>query len=206
MLARWAPIIPLVVAVLLSTACGCGGASVTPTPSPTAGLTAAPTPGPTGNATPSPTSVTAYLEHVDEENGFAISYPQGWEAESSEDILALFLGGESDPMCSPQVQVTNEEMSQPVGIHAWFEQLKGNYTAGGGYTPISEQDMTVDGFPAIKHVCLIAVTEDVDFHAMLLYVVEDTTGWIVFCTCRSDCWSQYEPTFDTMIGTFQLLD
>jgi hypothetical protein len=147
-----------------------------------------------------------YLEYIDEENGFAILYPEGWEAESSEGMLALFLGGESDPMCSPQVQVTNEEMSQPVGVHAWFEELKGNYTAAGGYTPISEEDVTVDGFLAIKHVCSIAVSEDVDFQAVLLYVVEDITGWIVFCTCRSDCWSQYETTFDTMIGSFQLLD
>ncbi len=195
-------LILIILVLLVGSSCSCGGDGGTPTPSPTAGVTATPTPGPTA----SPTPITEYLEYMDEENGFAILYPQGWGVESSEDILALFLGGESDPICAPQVQVTNEELSQPVDVHAWFEEMKGNYNAAGGYTPISEEDVTVDGFPAIKHVCLIAVTEDVDFQAVLLYVVEDADGWTVLCLCRSDCWSQYETTFDTMIDSFQLLE
>ncbi len=179
-------IILLILVLLAGSSCSCGGGGGTPTP------------GPTGTPT------GGYLEYTDEENGFAILYPQGWEMATT-GALVSFGAGEADPMCAPQFSVTIAELSEPMSVDAWFEELKGNYTAAGGYTPISEEALTVDGVAAIKHVCSIDVYE-VAFQSMLLYVVEDSNGWIVFCACRGDCWSQYETTFDTIVGSFRLLD
>ena len=205
------PVILLIVILLVGSSCSCGGDGGTPThtPSPTPTSTPTPTPGPTGTATVTPTvtstPVLEYLEYTDEENGFAILYPNGWEMAAAEVALVGFVAGEADIECAPQFTVTMEELSQPVSVDAWFEELKGNYTAAGGYIPISEEALAVDGIPAIKHVCSIDVYE-VAFQAMLLYVVEDSNGWIVFCPCRSDCWSKYETTFDTIVDSYRLLD
>ena len=199
------PVILLIVILLVGSSCSCGGGGETPTPTPGPTGTSTPTPGPTGNATVTPTPVLEYLEYIDEENGFAIQYPQDWEMVAADMALIGFVGGEVDMECYPQFTVTVEELPEPVIVDAWFEELKGNYTAAGGYIPISEEALTVDGVAAIKHVCSIDVYEVV-FQAMLLYVVEDSNGWIVFCPCRSDCWSQYETTFDTIVDSYRLLD
>lgn len=197
------PLILLILILLVGSSCSCGGDGGTPTPTPTP----TPTSTPTGTPTPTPTGTPTgeYLEHLDEENGFAIMYPQDWEILPVEGILIGFWAGEADMECVPQFLVTIEELSQPMSVEAWFEEEKGNYTAEEGYTPISEEALTVDGIPAIKHVCSLDVGE-ATFEAMLLYVVEDTTGWTVFCTCRSDCWTKYEPTFDTIVESLRLLD
>ena len=199
------PVILLIVVLLVGSSCSCGGGGETPTPTPGPTGTSTPTPGPTGNATVTPTPVLEYQEYIDEENGFAIQYPQDWEMATTDMALIGFIGGEVDMECSPQFTVTVEELPEPVIVDAWFEELKGNYTAAGGYIPISEEALTVDGVAAIKHVCSINVYE-VAFQAMLLYVVEDSNGWIVFCPCISDCWSKYETTFDTIVQSFRLLD
>ena len=205
------PVILLIVVLLAGSSCSCGGDGGTPTPTPSPTPTPTPTGTPTATATGTPTATPTgtptgeYLEYIDEENGFAILYPQGWEMVAAEVALVGFVAGEADIECAPQFTVTMEELSEPMSVDAWFEELKGNYTAAGGYIPISEEALTVDGVAAIKHVCSIDVYE-VAFHAMLLYVVEDSNGWIVFCPCRSDCWSKYETTFDTIVDSFRLLD
>ena len=203
------PVILLIVVLLVGSSCSCGGDGGTPTPTPSPTGTPTPTPSPTANATVTPTvtptPILEYLEYIDEENGFAILYPNGWEMAAAEVALVGFAAGVADIECAPQFTVTMEELSQPMSVDAWFEELKGNYTAAGGYIPISEEALTVDGVAAIKHVCSIDVYE-VAFHAMLLYVVEDSNGWIVFCPCRSDCWSKYETTFDTIVDSYRLLD
>lgn len=201
------PLILLILILLVGSSCSCGGDGGTPTPTPTP----TPTSTPTGTPTPTPTGTPTgeYLEHLDEENGFAILYPQDWEMVPpehwAEGTLISFWAGEADMECVPQFSVTIEELSQPMGVEAWFEELKGNYTAEEGYTPISEEALTVDGIAAIKHVCSLDVGE-ATFEAMLLYVVEDTNGWTVTCICVSDCWTKYEPTFDTIVESLRLLD
>lgn len=197
------PLILVTLMLLVGSSCSCGGDGGTPTPTPTG--TPTPTPGPTANATATPTPILEYLEYIDEENGFAILYPQDWETEILGGNLVRFFAGVETWMCSPQFQVYNEELPEPMSVNTWFDELKSNYTAMEGYTPISEEAVTVDGVAAIKHVCSFDVQEGT-FQAVLLYVVEDTTGWIVTCLCIADCWSQYETTFDTVIGSFQLLD
>ena len=199
--------VPLVLAALIAlvaVSCSCNGGNGTPTPTPAGNATATPA----GNATASPTATATpveYLEHVDEESGFAILYPQDWEDYTSEGVLVAFGAGEADVECAPQFNVVAEELSAPTTVDAWFEEMKGNFTAVAGYTAISEEQVTVDGVAAIKHVCSFDVYE-VSFTAMLLYAVEDTVGWTVFSTCRSDGWVRYEPVFDTVLGGFRLLD
>ena len=199
------PVILLIVVLLVGSSCSCGGGGETPTPTPGPTGTSTPTPGPTGNATVTPTPVLEYLEYIDEENGFAIQYPQDWEMESAEGILARFLGGESDMMCSPQCSVRIVELSEPMSVDAWFEELKGNYTTDEGYIPISEEEITVDGVAAIKHVLTVAVLEGT-FQAVQLYLVDGTTGWIVTCVTVKHCWANYEPVFANVIASFRLLD
>ena len=197
------PIILLILVLLVGSSCSGGGGGETPTPTPSPTPTATPTGTPTTTPTGTPTG--EYLEYIDEENGFTIMYPQDWEMATTEVVLIAFGAGEADMECSPQFSVTMEELSEPMSVDAWFEELKSSYTADEGYTPIAEEALTVDGVAAIKHVCSLAYVE-ITFQAMLLYVVDGTNGWIVFCPCRADCWSKYETTFDTIVDSFRLLE
>jgi len=164
-----------------------------------------PTPTPTGT----PTAVLEHLEYIDEENGFTILYPANWEIVPlenwAEETLLQYWAGEEDIECFPQFTVNSVELSQPMYVEAWFEEVMGNLTAAEAYTPISEEGITVDGAPAIKHVFSIGYS-GTTVEIMRLYVVEDTFGWTVACTFMADCWPQYEPTFDTVVASFRLLD
>jgi len=181
-------VLTLLVILLLSTlACGGGGEEeVTPTP------------------------IAGYLVHTDEANGFAISFPENWgkmqeHKWESWGVLAQY---ESDSDCQlavPNFSVKNEELSQPMSVEAWFEELKSNLTAIEGYTPISEEELTVDDVAAIKHVFAFDVGVAI-FNGMQLYLVAGTTGWTSTCQCLSECWSQYGPIFDTIAGSFRLLE
>lgn len=198
--------VALALALLAGVSCSCGGGPpATPTPAVTPTPTAMPTPTPPVTSTPAGTPMPDYVEYTDEENGFAILHTQGWEEYSTAGTLVAFGAGEADVLCAPQFSVAREELSEPATVDAWFDELKGNFTAVEGYTSISEEHVTVSGVAAIEHVCSFDVQE-VSFTAMLLYAVEDSTGWTVFSTCRWDCWEDYEAVFETVLYSLHFLD
>ncbi len=202
---KFIPLILLILVLLAGGSCSCGGDGGKPTPT----STPSPTPSPTANATLTPTPITEYLEYIDEENGFAISYPQGWEMLPHEywsnETLAFFWTGQADMQCAPQFYLSREELDQPTSVQDWFEQDRGNLTASEGYSPISEEMITVDGNAAIKHVLTVEYGE-ATLQLIRLYLVKDTSGWLLNCVCLSDCWPRYGPNFETVAVSLRFLD
>ena len=99
-----------------------------------------------------------------------------------------------------------EELPYSLSVREYFEAgkalLASTYL---DYRSISEEQVTLGGRTAIKHVSTIS-QEALIFRQMQVYFVEGSTGWVITCTVRLDWWSQYELIFDTVVSSFQLLD
>lgn len=165
-----------------------------------------PEPTPTPTAQPTSTPIAGYLVHIDEANGFTISYPEDWEIipDVPEVVLIAYRDNSSCQDHFPNFNVGQSELSQPISVQALFEQEKAYLATLEGYTPVYEETLTLDGMPIIKHVYTL-VRDAVTVKIMEVLLVEDTTAWFIACECATSCWSAYEPTFDTIVSTFHLL-
>jgi hypothetical protein len=99
-----------------------------------------------------------------------------------------------------------EELLDPLSVNEYFELGKESLASMySEYRDISEEQLTLAGRPAIKH--LADVGEGVlTFKQMDVYVVEGSMGWVITCTATFDLWNLYAGTFDTIVDSFRLLD
>lgn len=197
-----------VVAALFALSCSCDGGNGTPTATPGGNATASPT----ANATASPTATATpveYLEHVDEENGFAFSYPGNWTAVPPDywgpDTAAFYSADETEWECSPQCSVSAVLLDPPMTVGEWFDQVSADLVADPAYTQLSVEEVTVGGLAGIEHGCTMGVGEGT-FQAVQVYVVDESVGWTVTCLCTMECWERFGPVFETVVGSFRLLD
>ncbi|MBA7623883.1 hypothetical protein ES703_31282 [subsurface metagenome] len=149
-----------------------------------------------------------YLLYTDEDNRFSILYPEDW-VKYPEELLEEFVlvSFWSTSLCGeegPSFRVRTDEVPPATSIQTFFEAVKRALGDWPEYTPISEEELSVGGRPAIKHVYTY-VAQAGTISVMLLILVEGTTGWSIFCFSPSACWSQYESSFDKIVDSFQLL-
>jgi hypothetical protein len=89
--------------------------------------------------------------------------------------------------------------------HAWkmgSEQLE-------EYAEVSEERVTMGGVRAIKHVFDYSFDLPegmVGLRVVELFLVQDSFVYAVVCWVPSWGWDEYQSTFDTIIGSFRLLD
>ena len=99
-----------------------------------------------------------------------------------------------------------EELPYSLSVREYFEAGKALLASTHpGHRDISEEHVPLGGRTAIKHVSTASLGT-LTFEQMQVYLVEGSTGWVIACTVRLDWWSQYESIFDTVVGSFQLLD
>ena len=164
------------------------------------------TPTPAGGATPG--AVAGYLTHSDEANGYAISYPEEWIPIPEEWRTAEVVGGYRDNLGCGDVlsnfRVGTEEEAGSVSLLDYAEALKEGYAAVEGCTFVAEEAMTVAGCEAMEQVYTL-VEDEVTIKRKQVILVQGTTVWFIVCDAASSCWSAYEPTFDEVVDSFQLL-
>ena len=185
--------IVLLLGILLVSGIACeGGGESEPTPTPT----------------PAPTPVSGFLTYTDEANGFSISYPEDWELvpeEMWEDVLLMLWAPVACEEFITDFSITTEGLPYPLSVQSYSEGAERHLRSLEGYTSISEEELTVDGKAAIKHVFTF-IMEGETFKVMQVYLVENKTAWVLSFGTVPACWSQYEVIFDNMAGSFQLLD
>lgn len=181
--------------LLVASACGGGGQAPAPTPTPTAIPTSTPTP--------------AYETYTDVVNGFSIEYPQGWNKYPEEYMEEEILIGYGDSSRCDGIlsnfNVGQEKLLVSMSVQDFWEEVKQQLATLEGYAPISEEEITIYGLPAIKHVYIFMYQGEPLKNAQA-FLVEGKTAWGIICTSAPNCWSQYESTFDTIINSFKLLD
>jgi len=177
-------IILALLAVLVVSTVGCGGGGQEPTP------------------------ITGYVTYNDEANGFSISYPEHWgnlvRFQTSEKTIVAFYDPKLGCSAPSGVNLVKEALPDSLSLREYFEAGKAmSADMDLGQTSIFEEQVTLGGRTAIKHVYILT---GLDAKGMEVYLVEGSTGWVITCSTIRGFWDKYEPVFDTMLNSFRLLD
>jgi len=207
---------PLVVLVLLSLislsvgAVGCGGGEKI-----AATLTPKVTPTPEAMSVP----VEGFKTYTDTVNGFSISYPGDWDQIPSE-LLTGALGdmavvGFWPPVFQPDnyppsFHILFEELPFTMGVDTYWESAK-RYLPGlfDNYTPLSTESTTINGIPAVEHVFTFDYEDNGESWQckfIKVALVKDLGAWIITGESTVPYFDEYKPIYDTVIGSFKLLD
>ena len=171
-----------------------------------------PIPGGETNPTPAggqtPAAVAGYLTHSDEVNGFTIYYPEEWTPIPEEWRTAEVVGGyRADSGCGgvmSNFRVGTKEEPSAMSVQDYGEALKEEYAAVEGCTFVAEEGLTVAGVEAMEQIYML-VEDEVTVKRKQIVLVQGTTVWFIVCDAASSCWSAYEPTFDTVVNSLQLV-
>jgi len=150
-----------------------------------------------------------YLTYTtDEVNGFSISHPENWDVvqqlDTPEKTIVAFVDPRFCCAVPSGVSIVKEAQPEIMSVREYFEAGKAMLANTGlRYTSISEEQATLSGRIAIKHVYTLA---ELSAKQMDIYLVESSTGWVITCSSIRELWYQYESIFDTMMGSFRLLD
>ena len=151
-----------------------------------------------------------YSVYTDEASGFAISHPDDWEQvppdEVPEGMLFIFRPGSTCGNVTESFNLVKSQLYEPMTIDQWFAWKQTPLTSLGEYTPLSTENVTVDGKEAIKHVYTAVGAPSTIVQAMQLYVLDGMSVWIVTCRCDPACYAGYEAMFDTVVRSFRVLD
>jgi len=164
------------------------------------------TPTPAGGETPA--AVAGYLVHRDEASGFTIYYPEDWTPIPQEWQTAEVVGGyRDDSDCGgilASFRVGTRDEPSAMSVQDYSEALKEDYAAVEGCAFVGEEELTVAGVEAIEQVYTL-VEDEVTVKRKQIVLVQGTRVWFIVCDAGASCWGAYEPIFDTVVNSFQLL-
>jgi len=154
------------------------------------------------------TSPAGFETYTDSTNGFSISVPVSWEADSIE------LSGNSTTifnlpsLCAGQfvgVFVLKSDISDMSVETYYSEEVKPSIEDLDDFHLISKENLTIDGIPAIKVIFTHVEYEDM-VQTMNCILIKQQTLWEIMGGCALTCWNTYEGSFNTMFSSFRLLD
>ena len=167
-------------------------------------FTLAPSPSPT--PTPMPTPLAGYLPYTDAANGFSIAHPETWS--KAQNLPLVHITFDDSVLCdlvAASFQVASDTLPFSMTVQEYHAATIIPFQADPGYTFSYAEVITVDGKNAIKHVYTIS-RAGFSSKQMEVMLVEDLTVWTILFSTVPTCWSQYENTFDTIAGSFHLLN
>lgn len=184
-----------------------------PTPTPTATPTPTQTAAPTPTPSPTPTPVEdvtglPYMTHTDETNGIAVDYPEGWVwtddvVVAGQDTVAVaaFRSPEAEDSFRPHMLVTQTGLPIPLSVRPVFtlaHQTGHQAAEFPGYVSISDEDITLHGLPAIKHIFTYS-DGGVDLKVKQVWVVKGTEAWVVRGVTAEASFDSWEPVLDHIV-------
>jgi hypothetical protein len=202
-------VIALLGIVLVSTiACSSSSTpSLTPTP------TSTPIPAPTPTLTPIPTLAKGFEIYTDDTNGFSISIPESWDIYSSETEGWVVFRHNSVCGGDFPAGVVSTYSTTYTSVQAFYsEDIKSYIESSDNYDFVSEENLTIDGIPAIKIIFRDVWWEDIagvgatDVKVIECYLIKQQTVFGITLKCDPSCWDIYESTFNTMLTSFHVLD
>ena len=151
-----------------------------------------------------PSEPSQFLTYTDEANRFSIDYPQGWDVnpeESSDVKVAIWskkFGINAAGILVAKYKATGYTLKtfSDFQIEALPNIIK-------DYAPISTEELTINGIPAIEHVYGHTVTPT-SYITMRVYLVEDGTGWILGFPCPQKSLDSFKSTFETVLNSLRL--
>lgn len=206
----------LILSLSLIAGVACGGGEDEPGVTPTPAFT--PTPStPTPTPTPTPTTVVTvtpltHLTHTDEANGFAVDYPADWTWSDElvaeiENAVAAFRSPKEEDSFRPHMVVTKTALPIPLSVREVFGYAHSTGHQAeefAGYVSISDEDITVDGLPAIRHVFTYS-KGGLELKAKQVWVVKEREAWVVRYSTAEASFDSWEPVLDDILHSFTFL-
>lgn len=152
-----------------------------------------------------PKVAKGFLTYVDNAVGFSISYPEGWtKVAESADFLVSFEAPEEKYGNRADYTVAHDELRTQTTIQGYFDYIK-RYLQGRlrDYTPIVDEELTVDRMPAIKHVYTFS-DRMITVKRMILLLKQGRIGWIVTFTSSAEAFDSYQRVFEAAAASFHL--
>jgi len=154
-----------------------------------------------------PPEPSKFVTYIDKAGGFSIDHPDGWRVEIHKESSDV------------KVSIWEKEFGlNPVGI------MIAKYAASGhslesfsefqigalpditeDYVPISTEEITINGIPAIKHIHTSTINPTT-YKSVRVYLVSNGTGWILGFNSPQKSFDSYKSTFDTSLNSFSLLE
>ena len=170
------------------------------------------------------------MKHADESQGFSIDYPKGWDVVTdvahvnvlcniwknkySSNLAGVQISKYADKKAA-SLRFTTSQLKEAVTSVDTFSALlmKGLPDDFADYEPISTEQLTINGIPAIKHTFTGSVFKrtagiqySVDYNYVQVYLVKNGVGWTLHFPCSEEDLDSYESTFDTILQSFRLLN
>jgi len=162
---------------------------------------------PSGISPGQTTQPTGFLTHTDNTNGFSISYPQSWqqmppEAMAQDAVLGLGTPGATRAVFYVfKMQPTPGETLQTA-----YTDMKQVNEAEPGYQFISKDNIIVSGIPAFKYVFKVNLS-GTPATVVYIYLLHGGVEWFIQPSCAPpESYTQFQPTFDAIIGSFKILN
>jgi len=161
-------------------------------------------------------TVTAlpYMTHTDEASGIAVAYPEGWvwSDEVAADVMdavgiAAFRSPKAEDSFRPHMVVTLRELPISLGVCPVFNFAHSTGHQAEefpGYISISDEDITLQGLPAIKHIFTYS-DGGVDLKVKQLWVVKGMEAWVLRGVTAEASFDSWEPVLDHIILSFTFL-
>jgi len=156
--------------------------------------------------------MVGYLTYTDVFDGFSIAYPEDWSPGQRQEVDTLqgqmswvMFGSTVDDEFHESFSVTCENLPYHISVEDCFRTNTDPPPDLDGFTPIPEERLSIGSLAAIKYVCTW-VNKGETLQVMQIYLAKGTRWWMLTFTTIPAAWKQYEPIFDTIAGTFQLLE
>jgi hypothetical protein len=152
----------------------------------------------------SSTSTPRFETYTDNTNGFSLSIPESWGAETDETVVFF----RSPSPCAglyPFGDVVAASAEGYTSAQAYYSETFAPFLEtldGSGL--ISKENLTIDGLPAIK-VIYTYTDSGYSFQEMASILIDQQTLWVIVGSCEITCWNQHVGTFNTMTNSFQSL-
>jgi len=146
-----------------------------------------------------------FRPYTDRAISFSVAYPENWKKMSaSERFLVGFEVPEAERGVRTNFVVAHEKLSPQDALQTYFAwakiELENKFKE---YHIISEEEITIDKIPAVKHVFTF-VDKGTTFKQIAIYLKQGKTGWVVSLTTTPEDFDSYQPTFKAMAASFHL--
>lgn len=144
---------------------------------------------------PSQASVT----YTNSDNGFTIERPKTWEDISSQfnspSILAAFRAPDACDSFKENFLITKDPGTTDLSIKAYFDLNKPRLSQNGDkYTPLSTNEVTINGKQAIKHDYTI-VSNNITVHQQIYFIINNKICYAIIFSCAQSCYDKCASDF-----------
>jgi len=154
-----------------------------------------------------PSEPSEFVTYIDEAVGFSIEYPDGWHIETHKESSDVKVSiWEKEFGLNPVCIMVAKYAASGHSLESFSEfQIGVLPDIAEDYVPISTEEFTINGIPAIKHIHTSTISPTT-YKSVRVYLLSNGTGWILGFNSPKKSFDSYKSTFNTSLNSFSLLE